>query len=118
MHIEERVGDVVSIGEMRHRVTFQKLVSTTNENGFEIDTWKDIKTVWAKAANLSGREYFQAAGVQAENTVKFTTRYLKDLDTDIRILFEGKQYNITSIDNIKYEGKYIEIKALEVDRSG
>jgi SPP1 family predicted phage head-tail adaptor len=36
----------------------------------------------------------------------------------MRILFQGKQYNITSIDNIKYQNRYIEIKAQEVVGSG
>ncbi|MEY8414801.1 phage head closure protein [Tissierella praeacuta] len=105
-------------GELRHRITFQRLTTSTNENGFEIEEWTDVKTVWAGVTNLHGREYFEAAAVQAENTVKFTTRYLKDVDTSMRILFKDKQYNITSIDNIKYENKLIEIKAMEVDLSG
>jgi SPP1 family predicted phage head-tail adaptor len=118
LHIEKRAGDAMGIGEMKHRITLQKLATSVNQNGFEINTWQDYNTVWAKVSNLSGREYFQAAGTQAEKTVKFTIRYLQDLNTDLRISFEGKQFNITSIDNIRYEGKYTEIKALEVDSSG
>ncbi len=105
-------------GDLRHRITFQKLTTTTNENGFEIEEWLDIKTVWASITNLHGREYYEAAAVQAEQTVKFTIRYLKGLDTSMRILFRDRQYNITAIDNIRYENRFIEIKALEVDNSG
>ncbi|WP_431188446.1 phage head closure protein [Caloranaerobacter azorensis] len=78
----------------------------------------DIKTVWARVSNLYGKEYFAAAAVQAENTIKFLIRYTDGIDTDMRILFKGKQYNITSIDNIKYANKFIEIKATEVDTDG
>ena len=53
-----------------------------------------------------------------ENTVKFTIRYLPGIDTTMRILFKDKHYNITSIDNIKYRNRFIEIKAMEVDLSG
>jgi len=108
----------VEIGDLRHRITFQKLTTSVNENGFEVETWEDFKTVWAAASNLHGREYFAAAAIQAENTVKFTIRYLPDMDTTMRILFQGKQYNITSIDNIKYQNRYMEIKAMEVVGSG
>ena len=118
MHTEMRAGDVMSIGEMKHRITFQKFVVNVDENGFELEEWQDYKTVWASVSNLSGREYYQAATIQAEKTVKFTIRYLSDLAEDMEILFEGKKYNITSIDNIKYKNRYIEIKALEVDSSG
>ena len=105
-------------GDLNKRITIQKPITTTNERGFEIETWEDFKTVWAAVSNLHGREYFAAAAVQAENTVKFTIRYLEGLNTTMRILFQGKQYNITSIDNIKYQNRYIEIKAMEVVTSG
>jgi len=116
----KKVGDEmpVKIGDLRQRITFQKLTTTVNENGFEVDTWEDYQTVWAAVSNLHGREYYAAAAVQAENTVKFTLRYLKDIDTSMRILFRGKQYNIIAIDNIKYQNRYLEIKAQEVSAGG
>lgn len=113
-----RVGEAVSIGEMRHRITFRKFTVTTNQNGFEVEEWQDYMTVWSEVSNLSGREYYQVAAVQAEKTVKFTIRYLSGLNTDMRILYDCRQYNITAIDNFKYENRFIEIKAQEVDSSG
>ena len=108
----------MDIGELRHRITFQKLTATTNENGFEIEDWQDYKTVWVAITNLHGREYFEAAVIKAENTVKFRIRYIPNIEPTMRIIFTDKQYNITSIDNIKYANKLIEIKALEVESSG
>ena len=105
-------------GELRHRIKLQKLETRVNENGFEEEMWIDHKEVWASIKNLHGREYFEAAAVQKENTVKFTIRYLPGLDTSMKLLFKDKHYNITSIDNIRYENKLIEIKALEVDSVG
>lgn len=108
----------MSIGDLRHRITFQRFTTVVNENGFEIEAWQDYKTVWASVSNLSGREYYQAVAVQAERTVKFLIRYIQDIDTSMRILFKDKQYNIALIDNMKYLNKYIEIKAIEVESSG
>ena len=104
--------------ELRHKIILQKLTTSTNENGFEEEVWEDYLTVWAAVSNLYGREFFQAAALQAEKTVKFTIRHLSNISGDMRILFEGKQYNITSIDNIKYRNRYMEIKTLEVESSG
>lgn len=104
--------------ELRHRIKLQVLETITNDNGFEEETWQDYKTVWASVSNLYGREYFEAAAIQAENTVKFTIRFIKEINESMRIKFRGKQYNITSIDNIKYANEFIEIKAMEVDKSG
>ena len=108
----------MDIGDLRHRITFQSLVITINENGFETEGWQEYKTVWSLVSNLSGKEYFAAAAVQAEKTVKFTVRFIKNITESMTINFEDKQYNITSIDNIKYANKFIEIKAMEVDSSG
>ena len=105
-------------GELRHRITIQILETVVNENGFEVEEWMDFKTLWASIKNLHGREYFEAAAVQKENTVKFIIRYFSGIDTSMKIMFKGKSYNIIQIDNIKYENKFIEIKALEVDSLG
>lgn len=104
--------------ELKHKIVIQKYENAVNDNGFEEEAWQDFKTVWAAITNLYGREYFEAAAVKAENTVKFTIRYVPSIEATMRILFKGKQYNITSIDNIKYANKFIEIKAMEVDSSG
>jgi SPP1 family predicted phage head-tail adaptor len=108
----------MTIGEMRHRITIQSVTISTNENGYEVETPEVLKEVWAKVSNLHGKEFFTAKAVQAENTVKFTIRYMSGLDQSMQILFQGKVYNITAIDNIKYRNEYVEIQAKEVDPIG
>jgi SPP1 family predicted phage head-tail adaptor len=108
----------MSIGEMKHRITLQKLTTHISENGFETEGYQNIKTVWAKVSNLKGKEYFEAAAIQKEKTVKFTFRAGVEIDESMRILFQGRCYNIAFIDNILYENKYIEVKAMEVDENG
>lgn len=103
---------------MKHRITLQRFSSLVNENGFETEIYENYRTVWAAISNLSGKEYFEAAAVQREKTVKFLIRATSDVDETMRILFQGNHYNITSIDNIQYENKYIEIKAMEVGVDG
>lgn len=102
-------------GELKHKIKIQRLSNTVNSNGFNVETWVDIRTVYAKVQNLSGREYWQASAVQAENTVKFFIKYIRmDIDNTMRLYFKGKQYNIVHVDNATYENKIIVIKALEV----
>ena len=108
----------MNIGDMRHRITILKPVNATDDNGFETETYENFKTVWASISNLHGREYFEAATSNAEKTVKFTIRYIDGIDNSMRISFGGKQYEITFIDNIKYENRFIEIRALEVESIG
>ena len=104
----------MNIGDLNKRITIQQASITPNTNGFEVETWTDFKTVWANVSNLFGREYYAAKEVKAETTVKFTIRYISGLTTDMRIAFNGKTYNITFIDNIKYSNSYIQINAIEV----
>ena len=84
----------MSIGDLKHRITFQKPVISTNENGFEVESFENYKTVWAKVSNLSGKEYFEAAAIQKEKTIKFLIRAGTDVDESMRIFFHGKDYNI------------------------
>ncbi len=105
----------MAIGELRHRITFQKPVISIGENGYEYEKYENVKTVWAKVTNLSGKEYFEAAAIQQEKTVKFLIRFEASIGESMRILFNEKFYNIVFIDNLSYKNKYVEIKALEVD---
>lgn len=114
----KKAGDFMEIGELRHRIALQKFSVTTNENGFEVEDWIDIKIVWASISNLYGKEYFEAAATQSEKTVKFTIRFIAGIDESMRIMFKGKIYKIIFIDNIKYQNKFLQIKALEVESSG
>ena len=104
----------MNIESLNKRITIQNFTTTINENGFEEQAWVDYKTIWSSVSNLFGREYFSAMAVQAEKTIKFTIRYTKDIDESMRIVFQNKIYNITFIDNVKYDNIYLEIKAIEV----
>ncbi|NFC89510.1 head-tail adaptor protein [Clostridium botulinum] len=119
----------VKIGEMRHRITIQKYNTYQNENGFDIEEWDDYKTVWASMNNLWGKEFYAAKSTNSENTIEFIVRYSKDLEKintkeyriktikDKNATKEKDKYryfDITFIDNIKYENKWLKIKAVEV----
>ncbi len=49
--------------------------------------------------------------------MKFLIRYTEGLDETMQIRFKEQTYNIESIDHIRYEGKWMEIKAIEVSNS-
>lgn len=107
----------MKIGEFKHRIKIIKPVIQINDNGFEVETYETYKTLWSKVTNLHGKEYFEAAAIQKEKTLKFTFRLLKDINENMKIEFNHKLYDINFIDNILYENKYMEIKAMEVDES-
>lgn len=104
-------------GELNRRIKIQTLTSTVNVNGFAVENWTDLKTVWAKIQNLHGSEFFQAQQVNSKATCKFTIRYVKDLDTSMRIVYENKNYNILYVDDIRAEHTYIEMLAEVIDNA-
>lgn len=108
----------VPISQLIHRITIQELTVVTNENGFDEETWSDLMTVWSRKENLSGREFWAAKVVQGELTVGFGVRYGKWVDTldsrTNRIVHGTKIYNITFVDNVEFQGKFVRIKTLEL----
>lgn len=130
-------GKFVKVGELNKRITIQKFGIVKDADGFETEQWIDAKSTWAKVENLYGKEYYAAAAVQQEKTVKFVIRYMKDLDESLRIKFGKKTVNILDesgnvvgtkevdrvfdikfIDNIKYANRFIEIQAMEDTTDG
>jgi len=88
--------------DLNRKITFRELTITQDPNTGEMtESWADAFSVFARVEPLLGREYFAAAAVQAEDTTKFTMRHRGDIDTTMRIAFDGNEYDITSIQNIR-----------------
>lgn len=106
------------IGNLKHRITLLKEVITINEAGFQLTEYMPYKTLWADAKYLTGKEYYAAATVHQEDTIKFIIRSGTQVETDMQVLFQEKRYNILTIDTLKYKGRCVEIKAKEVVSDG
>lgn len=72
-------------GELRHRVTIQRRIDTTNDRGGPVETYEDWFESWAEVRDLTPREQFQAQQVGAEITKKVRIRYRPGLDEKCRI---------------------------------
>lgn len=98
---------------LNHKITIQRYTEYVDDNGISKEKWVDLCTVWCRMNNLYGKEYWDAKQYQAENTVEFTIRYsaCKDLGVTDRIKYKDKLFNISAIDNIRYENEYVKIKA-------
>ena len=105
----------MSIGSMRERIVIQRKTITTDDIGQKIDVWEDFLACRAYANGLSGKEYFEAMRVNAENTVVFTIRYNPKFTANLdpinyRILWNGKEYNLDNVDNVQYRNMYIKLR--------
>lgn len=103
-------------GAYRNLITIQKYIEGFDEIGNPSREWKDYKRDYAYANGLSGREYWEAANVNQENTVEFVFRWKPFFDTmnakQYRLIFKGRIYDINLIDNIQFRNKTVKIKAV------
>lgn len=101
-------------GKLRHTVTLQSLVETQDSYGSAVQSWADYATVRASVEPLQGREYFASQQVRAEATTRFRIRYLSGVLPTMRVVFDGRAYNIESIINLNERNRELHLMAVEV----
>ena len=109
----------IQAGDFRHRVEIQRIVKTTERN-ITVTSYQPIKTVWAKVNGLYGREKWDEDVYEADRTAMFTIRYIAcpDLTVKDRLLFRGKLYNITHIDNVLFQDGFLKITGVSIEEGG
>ena len=103
------------IETMQERIRIQKSTTGIDENGNHTLLWEDYFSCYSYVNNLSGKEYWAAAQVNAEKDLIFVIRYCSEvtpLDSEhYRIVFRGQTYNITFVDNVQYQNKSLKLRA-------
>lgn len=85
-------------GTLRHRCTLQRKQQTQNpQTGAMVTTWVTEATVWAAVEPLSAREFIAAQAVQSDVSVRIRVRYRPGITSAMRLLHDGKVYNITGV---------------------
>ena len=98
--------------ELNRRIEFEQMQAIVDPSGEYIgEGWVSVGSAMAKVEPLVGREYIAAMAMQAEHQVKFTIRWRSDLSPTMRINFDGKQWNVRSIQNIKSANREVLIYA-------
>lgn len=82
------------------QITVENLTETQDAFG-ELDaSWSTFATVYAFLEDRPGVEKYEAAKETAFSKTFFLIRYRSDLTEKMRVLFEGKYYDIISIEEI------------------
>ena len=90
---------MIRSGNLHKKITIQQVTEGRTESGAVTETWSTFAEPFASVEPVSGREYFAAQQVQAENTVKFRIRYQRGINPKMRILYNDNVYDIQSIIN-------------------
>lgn len=110
----------INAGKYRHIITFQKLGESRNSYG-EVDrdssdNWEDVVTVRAGIFPISGKELLSAEFVRAEMTHKIQLRYIKGIDSEMRIKFGDRIFDIVS-PPINFQEKNVELQLMCKERN-
>lgn len=82
----------------KHRIHFYEYGEVV-ENGWPVDDWGLIFSLWADIKTLKGHQYFNSASTQYKNYYRFVIRYNKDVHVRQQIEFEEVRYQIESVLN-------------------
>lgn len=103
------------IESLREKITIQKNTPSVDKYGNHKLTWEDYYKCSAYVNNLSGKEYWAAAEVNAQDEIVFLIRYCSKasaLDTEhYRIVFKGSIYNISFVDHVQYKNRTVKLRA-------
>ena len=97
---------------MRHRITFQTRTRVQDSNGVETATWGNVSTavdVPAQFHFMSGRELVTSSQQTAEYKARVTIYKRSDISEDMRIVFDGNNYDIVDIIPDPYNAVYYTI---------
>ena len=102
------------IARFNRRITIQKNTATTDKYGNHKNTWTDHYQCWAYASTYQYDSEHEAAVTYEEQTINFEVRHCSTL-ADItsigyRVMFDGNQYNIISVDMMNYQDKTIRLR--------
>lgn len=83
-------------GELCHRVTIQQKTTVYDEYNYETEAWVDFKPLWGRITFLSVKDGLTAKVAGSETTARLKLRKRKDIDTGMRVLFDGQIFQIVS----------------------
>jgi len=88
------------IGAMRHRVTIEEPVRTSDAGGGAEITWQAVATVWAELQPRSGREVFESDQLGGRVTHDVRLRYRDGMTPKMRITHGGRVFDIRFVANV------------------
>jgi SPP1 family predicted phage head-tail adaptor len=103
-------------GDLRHPVDLLKPVTGTDSR--RTTSYVKQATVYAAKSDVSGREFFQAHAVNAEDIVTFTIRWRDDIDTTWRVQHGADVYNVLEVNHLGYMRDYMRLKCRAVTGGG
>jgi SPP1 family predicted phage head-tail adaptor len=92
------------------RITFQQKVTAQDPNTGEITfTWADFATIWACIDATKASERFAAQQELSGNDFTIWIRWRGDIDSNMRILWNDRIFDITGIPDQQRRGRWLSV---------
>jgi SPP1 family predicted phage head-tail adaptor len=101
-------------GEMRSLVTFQTLARTEDEGGGHSESRVAQFAAWANIDPLSGSEALSGMQLTAKVTHRITIHFQVGVSAAMRLVHEGRIFEIRSVMNPGERNQYLVLMAEEV----
>ena len=110
----------ISFGKMNTQIQITRKRVALDDEGFQTESNVIVATVRAYREGRHGSEKWANRAAFSEATDLFRFRTIPGLmvTTNMRLLCDGSVFEITSVEDVKGRGMYIEALAKEVQPSG
>jgi len=110
----------MSYGQMNGFLEIIKPTVTTDTEGFPVETDETVANVRVYREGRHGSEKWANRATFTEATDLFRFRVIPgvEITTDLILVTDGKRFQITSVEDVKGRGMYVEVLAKEVKPSG
>ena len=110
----------MSYGKMNTIVDIVKPTITTDEDGFRIVSDEVLATVRSYREGRHGSERWanRAAFTDATDLFRFRVIPKLTVSTDMALVCGEERFEITSVEDVKGRGMYVEVLARKVESSG
>lgn len=110
----------MSFGKMNTIITIVAKQHTTDDEGFKTESDVTVAEVRAYREGRHGSEKWANMAAFTTATDLFRFRAIPNLTvtTDMKIICSGHTFGITSVEDVKGRGMYLEALVQEVEKSG
>ena len=89
--------------------------ATVDQYGRRTVPWIKVATMKGSAADVSGRDYWDAAAHQLQHTITFTMRWHSKVDASCRVVWQGETYQIDQVNHLGYRRDFMRVKAHRIE---
>lgn len=100
-------------GMLRHSIEWQQEQTTPDGMGGQTRAWATVATVRAFIKPTTGNERWHAMRTEANVTHRIFMRYRSDLTPAMRIVYNGRAFQVKAVLNIEERNKWLEVHATE-----